>query len=121
MMLIEEKRSTRRKVCPICSLSIKSGLGLKLCPRSGRTATNSRSHGNFMAQIFARFILELLHYLVENKWFLIYQVQSVILCRKKKSVYCEQHTECITTLLQSLLMLKGGTYDYHFPLNFKAI
>jgi len=55
MILIEEKRSTRRKVCPICTLSIESGLGLKLCPRGGRPATNSRSHGYFIAKILCTF------------------------------------------------------------------
>jgi len=61
------------------------------------------------------FILELLPYLAENKWFLSYQEQPVDSVQEKKSVYCEQHTERITTLLQSSFMLKGGTYDYHFP------
>jgi hypothetical protein len=55
MILIEEKRITRRKDCPISTVSIKSGLGLKLCPRSGRPVANSRSHGHFMAQILCMF------------------------------------------------------------------
>jgi hypothetical protein len=55
MILIEEKRSIRRKVCPISTVSIKSDLGLKLCPRSGRPATNSQIHDHFIAQILCMF------------------------------------------------------------------
>jgi len=55
MILIEEKRITRRKDCPISTVSIKSGLGLKLCPLIGRPATNSRNHGHFMEQILCMY------------------------------------------------------------------
>lgn len=62
MILIEVQGSTRKKVGPIATVSIKSVtclcLGLKLCPRSGRPATNSLSHEHF-------------------KWFLSYKEQPI--------------------------------------------
>jgi len=86
MILIEGKRNTRRTICPICTLSIKSGLGLKLCPRSGRPVTNSRSHGYFMAQILCTFYFSTYSLSRGEQMFLNYQEQPVDSVQEKKNI-----------------------------------
>jgi hypothetical protein len=80
MIAIEEERSTRRKVCPISTVSKSvtcTDLGLKLCSRRGRPAINSLRNCHFIAYILNMFISELMPYLAESTWFLSYQEQPV--------------------------------------------